>query len=228
MCSRGRGCLPTNPLGGPAGPRARRCDPCRRAGPPRWPRASRQWGVYRRPSSKNDPSTLDLARVSDTYGLSVSQQLFDGLVQFDQTLSITRAKPTIERPSGRRSPRPGTPESRHSRLHSDVTSPQGDLHALGETLRAFRDRVVLPLLVAGLSDARGKAVALRRGGDAWTSTRRWLPAAPAAHDAVGSSRLPRSSGRSSLRPLPTSLRLRPAVGYRPWVGFFLGSRVLLS
>jgi len=46
--------------------------------------------VYRRPLF-NDPSTLDPARVSDTYGLSVSQQLFDGLVQFDQTLSITPA-----------------------------------------------------------------------------------------------------------------------------------------
>ena len=47
-------------------------------------------GVYRRPLF-NDPSTLDPARVSDAYGLSVSQQLFDGLVQFDQTLSITPA-----------------------------------------------------------------------------------------------------------------------------------------
>ena len=47
-------------------------------------------GVYRRPLF-NDPSTLDPGRVSDAYGLSVSQQLFDGLVQFDQTLSITPA-----------------------------------------------------------------------------------------------------------------------------------------
>ena len=47
-------------------------------------------GDYRRPLC-NDPSTLDPARVSDTYGLSVSQQLFDGLVQFDQTLTVTPA-----------------------------------------------------------------------------------------------------------------------------------------
>src|SRR5262249_60992768 len=58
----------------------------RRDGPAR----SGTGGVYRRPLF-NDPSTLDPARVSDLYGLSVSQQIFDGLVQFDQTLSITPA-----------------------------------------------------------------------------------------------------------------------------------------
>jgi oligopeptide transport system substrate-binding protein len=47
-------------------------------------------GVYRRPLG-SDPATLDPARVSDIFGLSVSQQLFDGLVQFDQTLTITPA-----------------------------------------------------------------------------------------------------------------------------------------
>jgi oligopeptide transport system substrate-binding protein len=47
-------------------------------------------GVYRRPLG-NDPATLDPARISDMYALSVSQQLFDGLVQFDQTLSIMPA-----------------------------------------------------------------------------------------------------------------------------------------
>jgi oligopeptide transport system substrate-binding protein len=47
-------------------------------------------GIYRRPLG-NDPASLDPARVGDMYGLSVSQQLFDGLVQFDQTLSITPA-----------------------------------------------------------------------------------------------------------------------------------------
>jgi len=44
-------------------------------------------GVYRRPLG-NDPETLDPARISDTYGRSVAQQIFDGLVQFDQTLAI--------------------------------------------------------------------------------------------------------------------------------------------
>ena len=48
-------------------------------------------GTYRRPLG-NDPETLDPARISDTYGRSVSQQIFDGLVQFDQTLVI---KPSL-------------------------------------------------------------------------------------------------------------------------------------
>ena len=47
-------------------------------------------GVYRRPLG-SDPATLDPARISDIFGLSVAQQLFDGLVQFDQTLTITPA-----------------------------------------------------------------------------------------------------------------------------------------
>ena len=46
--------------------------------------------IYRRPLG-NDPVTLDPARVRDVYGLSVAQQLFDGLVQFDQTLTIAPA-----------------------------------------------------------------------------------------------------------------------------------------
>ena len=44
-------------------------------------------GTYRRPLG-NDPATLDPARIGDIYGRSVSQQIFDGLVQFDHTLSI--------------------------------------------------------------------------------------------------------------------------------------------
>jgi peptide/nickel transport system substrate-binding protein/oligopeptide transport system substrate-binding protein len=51
------------------------------------------WGaenVYRRPLG-NDPATLDPARVADIYSRSVSQQIFDGLVQFDQTLTVTPA-----------------------------------------------------------------------------------------------------------------------------------------
>ena len=45
---------------------------------------------YRRPLG-NDPSTLDPARISDIYGRSVAQQIFDGLVAFDQTLAIMPA-----------------------------------------------------------------------------------------------------------------------------------------
>lgn len=51
------------------------------------------WGtesVYRRPLN-NDPATLDPARVGDIYSRSVAQQLFDGLVQFDRTLTVTPA-----------------------------------------------------------------------------------------------------------------------------------------
>src|SRR5206468_1491749 len=44
--------------------------------------------TYRRPLG-NDPATLDPARISDVYSRSVAQQIFDGLVQFDQTLTIT-------------------------------------------------------------------------------------------------------------------------------------------
>ena len=47
-------------------------------------------GVYRRPLG-NDPETLDPARISDVYSRSVAQQIFDGLVKFDQTLTITPA-----------------------------------------------------------------------------------------------------------------------------------------
>ncbi len=47
-------------------------------------------GVYRRPLAQ-DPATLDPARLRDIYSLAVGQQLFDGLVQFDQTLSIMPA-----------------------------------------------------------------------------------------------------------------------------------------
>jgi len=49
-----------------------------------------QGGVYRRPLG-HDPATLDPARLRDIYSLAVGQQLFDGLVQFDQTLSIAPA-----------------------------------------------------------------------------------------------------------------------------------------
>ena len=47
-------------------------------------------GTYRRPLH-NDPATLDPLRVSDTYGRSVAEQIFDGLVQYDQTLTVMPA-----------------------------------------------------------------------------------------------------------------------------------------
>ena len=47
-------------------------------------------GTYRRPLS-NNPSTLDPALVSDNYGFTVAQQIFDGLVQYDGALTITPA-----------------------------------------------------------------------------------------------------------------------------------------
>lgn len=47
-------------------------------------------GVYRRPLG-NEPATLDPARIGDIYSRSVSQQIFDGLVQFDQTLAVRPA-----------------------------------------------------------------------------------------------------------------------------------------
>jgi peptide/nickel transport system substrate-binding protein len=52
--------------------------------------AAAQSADYRRPLG-NDPSTLDPARISDIYGRSVAQQIFDGLVTFDHTLAITPA-----------------------------------------------------------------------------------------------------------------------------------------
>ncbi|OLC34560.1 MAG: hypothetical protein AUH81_12205 [Candidatus Rokubacteria bacterium 13_1_40CM_4_69_5] len=50
----------------------------------------RNGGIYRRPLG-NDPVTLDPARIADSYGRSVAQQMFDGLVHFDQTLTVAPA-----------------------------------------------------------------------------------------------------------------------------------------
>jgi peptide/nickel transport system substrate-binding protein len=47
-----------------------------------------QGGVYRRPLG-NEPATLDPARVNDIYSRSVTEQIFDGLVRFDQNLMIS-------------------------------------------------------------------------------------------------------------------------------------------
>jgi peptide/nickel transport system substrate-binding protein/oligopeptide transport system substrate-binding protein len=46
--------------------------------------------TYRRPLA-HDPQTLDPARISDVYSRSVSEQIFDGLIQFDQTLALAPA-----------------------------------------------------------------------------------------------------------------------------------------
>jgi peptide/nickel transport system substrate-binding protein/oligopeptide transport system substrate-binding protein len=46
--------------------------------------------MYRRPLG-HDPEALDPARINNIYSLSVSQQIFDGLVQYDQTLTIAPA-----------------------------------------------------------------------------------------------------------------------------------------
>ena len=46
--------------------------------------------TYRRPLG-NDPASLDPARINDVYSRSVAQQIFDGLVRFDQTLAVTPA-----------------------------------------------------------------------------------------------------------------------------------------
>jgi peptide/nickel transport system substrate-binding protein/oligopeptide transport system substrate-binding protein len=54
------------------------------------PTAPRPGGVYRRPLA-NNPSTLDPALISDNYAITVAQQLFDGLVQYDAALRITPA-----------------------------------------------------------------------------------------------------------------------------------------
>ena len=53
----------------------------------------RRGGVYRRPLG-NEPATLDPARVNDIYSRSVTEQIFDGLVQFDQNLMIAPALAT--------------------------------------------------------------------------------------------------------------------------------------
>lgn len=47
-------------------------------------------GTYRRPLG-NNPSTLDPAILSDTDGITVAQQIFDGLVQYDGSLNIIPA-----------------------------------------------------------------------------------------------------------------------------------------
>lgn len=59
-----------------------------RGGPDGLPAADS--AVYRRPLTQ-DPATLDPAKIADIYGRAVAQQVFDGLVQFDQTLLVAPA-----------------------------------------------------------------------------------------------------------------------------------------
>jgi peptide/nickel transport system substrate-binding protein/oligopeptide transport system substrate-binding protein len=55
-----------------------------------WSEPSEPTGTYRRPLG-NEPATLDPARIADIYGRPIAQQVFDGLVRFDQTLTIAPA-----------------------------------------------------------------------------------------------------------------------------------------
>ncbi|MBI2116020.1 MAG: ABC transporter substrate-binding protein [candidate division NC10 bacterium] len=52
--------------------------------------APKYGGTYRRPLV-NNPSTLDPALIGDIYGFTVAQQIFDGLVQYDGSLTIIPA-----------------------------------------------------------------------------------------------------------------------------------------
>jgi oligopeptide transport system substrate-binding protein len=52
--------------------------------------ASARGSVYRRPLG-SEPASLDPARIADIYGRPVAQQIFDGLVEFDHTLTIAPA-----------------------------------------------------------------------------------------------------------------------------------------
>lgn len=54
------------------------------------PAVPKHGGAYRRPLA-NNPSTLDPALIADTYGFTVAQQIFDGLVQYDGSLTIIPA-----------------------------------------------------------------------------------------------------------------------------------------
>jgi oligopeptide transport system substrate-binding protein len=47
-------------------------------------------GTYRRPLA-DDPSSLDPARIVDTYGVAVANQIFDSLVAFDSHLNVVPA-----------------------------------------------------------------------------------------------------------------------------------------
>ncbi|MBI3326778.1 MAG: ABC transporter substrate-binding protein [Nitrospinae bacterium] len=47
-------------------------------------------GIYRRPLG-NDPTSLDPARITDYYAVTVANQVFDGLVEFDAHLNVLPA-----------------------------------------------------------------------------------------------------------------------------------------
>lgn len=69
----------------PEDPAKRKSDNEKLAGDP-----SRIGGIYRYPLM-NNPATLDPAYVQDQYGLAVTRQLFEGLVQYDPHLMIIPA-----------------------------------------------------------------------------------------------------------------------------------------
>jgi len=48
-------------------------------------------GTYRRPLG-NDPASLDPAKITDLYAVTIANQIFDGLVEFD-THTGTRGYP---------------------------------------------------------------------------------------------------------------------------------------
>src|SRR3989304_255915 len=52
--------------------------------------APSQGGVYRRPLEFM-PGTLDPCLTTDIYSVAITQQLFEGLVQFDQNLNVIPA-----------------------------------------------------------------------------------------------------------------------------------------
>jgi peptide/nickel transport system substrate-binding protein/oligopeptide transport system substrate-binding protein len=47
-------------------------------------------GVYRRPL-EHEPSTLDPSKISDMFGITVAEQVFDGLVRYDANLNVVPA-----------------------------------------------------------------------------------------------------------------------------------------
>lgn len=63
------------------------------AGPPgeqRVAKAPSIGGVYRRPLEQ-EPSTLDPSKITDMFGITVAEQVFDGLVRYDASLNVVPA-----------------------------------------------------------------------------------------------------------------------------------------
>jgi peptide/nickel transport system substrate-binding protein/oligopeptide transport system substrate-binding protein len=47
-------------------------------------------GIYRRPL-EHEPSTLDPPKITDMYGITIAEQVFDGLVRYDENLNVVPA-----------------------------------------------------------------------------------------------------------------------------------------